>query len=109
MCGEKGPGGRPRGGPKGWRAWGISMAPTGLPPASSRSQWIGAIVTDLFQGQDLREESRQNIELVKRNLTFMVCAVDGLLAGHPDPSLRARVHEAYRRKVEQAEPELGGQ
>ncbi len=75
----------------------------------SRSQWIGAIVTDLFQGQDLREESRQNIELVKRNLTFMVCAVDGLLAGHPDPSLRARVHEAYRRKVEQAEPELSGQ
>ena len=25
----------------------------------SRSQWIGAIVTDLFQGQELREEARQ--------------------------------------------------
>lgn len=73
----------------------------------SRSQWIGAIVTDLFQGQDLREESRQNIELIKRNTTFMVCAVDGLLAGHPDPTLRGRVHEAYRRKVGQTDQELG--
>jgi hypothetical protein len=73
----------------------------------SRSQWIGAIVTDLFQGQDLREENRQNIELIKRNLTFMVCAIDGLLAGHADPTLRARVHEAYRRKAGQVEPELG--
>lgn len=24
----------------------------------SRSQWIGAIVTDLFQGQEFREEGR---------------------------------------------------
>jgi len=72
----------------------------------SRSQWIGAIVTDLFQGQDLREESRRNIELIKRNITFMVCAVDGLLAGHPDPTLRDRVREAFRRKMELSEREL---
>lgn len=32
----------------------------------SRSQWIGAIVTDLFQGQELREEARQNAEFIKR-------------------------------------------
>lgn len=71
----------------------------------SRSQWIGAIVTDLFQGQELREESRQNAEHIKRQLTFIVCALDGLLAEHPDKTLRGRVHDAFRRKRVQPEQE----
>jgi hypothetical protein len=61
-----------------------------------KSQWIGAIVTELFQGQELREEGRQNAEHIKRQLTFVICALDGLLAGHPDAKLRGRVHGAYR-------------
>jgi len=73
----------------------------------SRSQWIGAIVTDLFQGQELREESRQNAEHIKRQLTFIVCALDGLLAEHPDKTLRGRVHDAYRRKRDDGEQEAG--
>jgi hypothetical protein len=27
-------------------------------------------------------------------------ALDALLAGHPDPALRDRTHEAYRRRLE---------
>lgn len=73
----------------------------------SRSQWIGSIVTELFQGQEFREESRQNVEHLKRQLTFITCALDGLLAEHPDKTLRSRVHDAYRRKVTQADPEQG--
>lgn len=67
----------------------------------SRSHWIGSIIMDLFQGQELRAESRRNFEFVERNLTFAMCALDGLLAEHPDHTLRDRVREAYRRKVEQ--------
>lgn len=71
----------------------------------SRSQWIGDMVTDLFQGQELREESRQNAEHIKRQLTFITCALDGLLAEHSDNTLRGRVHDAFRRKRDQAEQE----
>jgi hypothetical protein len=67
----------------------------------SRSQRIGSIVMDLFQGQELRAESRRNFEFIERHLAFAMCALDGLLAEHPDHTLRERVREAYRRKAEQ--------
>lgn len=73
----------------------------------SRSQWIGAIVTDLFQGQEFREKGRRNAEHIERQLTFIAVALDGLLLEHPDKSLRGRVHEAHRRKVKPADPEQG--
>lgn len=66
----------------------------------SRSHWIGSILCDLFQGQDLRDESRHNIEFIKRQLTFVACALDGLLAEHSDHTLRERVRDAFRRKME---------
>src|SRR5690606_27187523 len=73
----------------------------------SRSHWIGSILYDLFRGQDLRDESRQNIESIKRQLTFIACAVDGLLAEHPDHTLRERVRDAFRRKMETPERGYG--
>lgn len=73
----------------------------------SRNQWIGSIVTDLFQGQEFREESRKNLEHIKRQLTFIAVALDGLLLEHPDKTLRSRVHDAHRRKVTQADPKQG--
>jgi hypothetical protein len=66
----------------------------------SRSHWIGSILYDLFQGQDLRDENRQNIEFIKRQLTFIAFALDGLLLEHPDHTLRDRVRDAFRRKME---------
>ena len=73
----------------------------------SRSQWIGAIVTDLFQGQELREEARQNAEFIKRRLIFIMCALDGLLLAHPDATLRAKVHEAHKRQLDKLAQEQG--
>lgn len=66
----------------------------------SRSHWVSSVLLDLFQGQDLRDEARANAVRMQRQLTFAMCALDGLLDGHPDPTLRERVHDAYRRKVE---------
>ena len=36
---------------------------------------------------------------VRQNI-FITVALDALLAGHPDASLRDRTHEAYRRRLE---------
>lgn len=69
----------------------------------SRSQWIASILIDLFQGQEFRDEGRQNAEHLKRQLTFITCAIDGLLAEHPDKTLRGRVRDAFRRKVEETQ------
>ena len=66
----------------------------------SRSHWIGSVMLDLFQGQDLRDEARATTKRMQRQLTFLICAVDGLLAEHPDKTLRDRAYEAFHAKVE---------
>jgi hypothetical protein len=66
---------------------------------TSRSLWIANIQTELFQGQELRDEEREQAAYLRKNITFVACGVDGLLAGHPDHTLRQRVHEAYQRKI----------
>ena len=66
----------------------------------SRSHWIGSVMLDLFQGQDLRDETRVATKRIQRQLTFLICSVDGLLAEHPDKTLRDRCYEAFRAKVE---------
>jgi hypothetical protein len=73
----------------------------------SRSLWIGKMILDLYQGQEMRDEARKNADHIRRQLTFIICALDGLLATHPDPALRERVHEAYARKVEQTKQGRG--
>ena len=66
----------------------------------SRSHWIGSVLLDLFQGQDLRDETRAATKRMQRQLTFLICSVDGLLAEHPDKTLRDRCYQAFRAKVE---------
>ena len=72
----------------------------------SRSQWIGSVLLDLFQGQDLRDEARAAAKRMQRQLTFLICAVDGLLAEHPDKTLRDRAYEAFHAKVESQREEV---
>lgn len=72
----------------------------------SRSQFIGAILTDLFQGQELRAQARQNAAFIQRRLVFLTCAVDGLLSVHPDPKLRMTVHDAYKKQLDKLAQEL---
>ena len=71
----------------------------------SKSLWIGNMIIDLYRGQEMRDEARKNAEKVRKQLTFITCALDGLLAANPDPTLRERVHAAFRRKLEQERPE----
>ena len=73
----------------------------------SRSQRIGAIVTDFFQGQELREDARHNAAFIERGLIFIKCALDGLLLAHPDATLRAKVHEAHKRQLDKLAQERG--
>jgi len=73
----------------------------------SRSLWIGKMILDLYQGQEMRDEARKNADHIRRQLTFITFALDGLLAEHLDPALRECVHQAYARKVQQAKQEHG--
>lgn len=73
----------------------------------SRSLCIGKMILGLYQGQEMRDEARKNAYHVRRQLTFITCALDGLLVGHRDPALRERVHESYARNVEKAKMERG--
>lgn len=67
---------------------------------ATRSQWIATFMTDLFQGQDVREEAREDTRRIRRQLAFAMCALDGLLDAHPDPKLRQRVMKAFQNRVE---------
>lgn len=67
---------------------------------ATRSQWIGSFFTDLFQGQDVREEARENTRQIRRQLAFAMCALDGLLDAHPDTTLRQHVIAAFQNRIE---------
>ena len=41
-----------------------------------------------------------HLEWISSDLNFTAVALDALLAGHADPTLRERVHEAFTRKEE---------
>lgn len=76
---------------------------TSVVTAVSRSLWIGDV--GLYQGQELRDEARKTAEHVNRQLIFIVCALGGLIAGPPDHTLRGKVRDAYRHKVDQLQQE----
>lgn len=66
----------------------------------SRSHWISSVLLELFQGQNLRDETRAATKRMQRQLSFLICAVDGLLAEHPDKTLRDRAYQSFRAKIE---------
>ena len=66
---------------------------------TSRSEWVGSMLTDLYGGQELRTASQKQMDLMARRLVWLSVAVDGLLADSRDPGLREQVHAAYHRKL----------
>lgn len=66
----------------------------------TRSHWVATFLTDLFQGQELREEARAPTLQIHRQLAFAMCALDGLFDAHPDPKLGLRVIVAFQIGVE---------
>ncbi len=57
----------------------------------------------VMEACDLGLEDRRlerELERIASDLNFTAVALDALLAGHPDPQLRTRAHEAFARKEE---------
>lgn len=73
----------------------------------SRSHWVASVLIDLFQGQELRVETRARAARMQQHMTFATCALDGLLTMSSDPTLRDRVHTAYKKKIERERQEAG--
>ena len=65
----------------------------------SMSEWIRSAVIDACRQSEIASDGDPKAERLARDLTFTTVALDALLAGHPDPDLRARTHEAYARKL----------
>jgi len=65
----------------------------------SMSEWIRSAVIDACRQSETDDRSDPMTERLTRDLTFATVALDALLAGHPDPDLRPRTHEAYARKL----------
>ena len=76
---------------------------------TSRSHWIGKVLTDHYEGHVRDDALRPGQERLIRQMTFTICALDGLLAGHPDGALRERVHAAFKAKVSASESREAGQ
>ena len=65
----------------------------------SMSEWIRSAVIDACRQSETADRDDPMAERLARDLTFTTVALDALLAGHPDPDLRSRTHEAYARKL----------
>ncbi len=64
------------------------------------NHWVATFLTDLFQGQEVREEARAQTLHIRRQQAFAMRSLDGLLEAHSDPTLRKRANEAFRNRVE---------
>jgi hypothetical protein len=67
----------------------------------SVSEWVGALVRSACDEDDIPSRTDAAIERIARQSLFVMVGVDALLAGHPDPSLRERTHQAFARKLRQ--------
>ena len=66
----------------------------------SVSAWVRSLIHDVCDDPSWASEGQLR-QGMARDLTFTVIALNGLLAVHPDETLRTRVHESYARKLEQ--------
>ena len=75
--------------------------------AVSRSQWVGTVLADLYEGRVRDEALRRGQAQLQRQMVFVISALDALLACSPDPALWESVHAAFQRKVDDADAEAG--
>lgn len=64
----------------------------------STSEWIRALVARACDEDDLTLRLEVAVERIARQSLFLTVGIDALLAGHADPALRERAHQAYARK-----------
>ena len=63
----------------------------------SVSEWIRSLLAQACDDDDYVSRLEHSVERIARHSVFMMVG-DALLAGHPDPALRERAHQAYARK-----------
>lgn len=71
--------------------------------AADKGESVSVFIRDLIVAAWHRDNEAKDkpraLDPVRQNL-FISVALDALLAGHPDATLRDRTHEAYRRRLE---------
>lgn len=66
------------------------------------SQWVRSLLVRACEGDLNDGESRDTLGRLHRQAVFAMVGIDALLAGHPDPQLRNRAHQAFARKCREA-------
>lgn len=64
------------------------------------SEFIRALVLEACATGLAVNRIERHLEWISSDLNFAAVALDALLAGHADPNLRERVHDAFARKEE---------
>jgi hypothetical protein len=64
----------------------------------SMSEWVRSLLANACAEDELASRLNTSMERISRQSVFLMVGVDALLAGHPDPALRDRAHQAYARK-----------
>ena len=65
----------------------------------SISEGLRALVMQACREGLSENRVERELDRIGDDLNFTAVALDALLAGHPDPGLRARAHEAFDRKL----------
>lgn len=66
------------------------------------SQWVRSLLVRACDGDIADSENRTTVGRLHRQAMFAMVGIDALLAGHPDPKLRNRAHQAFARKCREA-------
>jgi hypothetical protein len=64
----------------------------------SKSEWARSLLNAACDDDDSGSRIGGSIERIARQGVFAMVGIDALLAGHSDPQLRERAHQAYVRK-----------
>jgi hypothetical protein len=72
------------------------------------SEFIRTLVLEACATGLAANRIERHLEWISADLNFAAVALDALLAGHADPDLRARVHDAFARKEERRRSALEG-
>lgn len=67
----------------------------------SVSEWVRLLVVAACEQEELASANTRLFRRIARQSLFSLVGVDALLAGHPDPDLRARAHDAFSRRLKE--------
>lgn len=67
------------------------------------SEWVRSLLASACNGIDPASATSPLKERIARHDVFVMVGVDALLAGHSDPDLRERAHQAFARKCRELE------